>query len=64
MDLFKLSQQSGKLLSATDNALWDASIAQDHERYERLQGLWDLAHKRHTRRYNEHQKIRKQSPVE
>lgn len=64
MDLFTLAQQSGKLLSAIDNALWDASIAQDHERYARLQYLWDLAHKRHSRRYDEYKKICKQSPVQ
>lgn len=64
MDLFKLAQQSGDLLDAIDNALWDASIAQDHERYERLQRLWDLAHKRHSRRSDEYKKICKQSAIE
>ena len=57
MDLFKLTQQSSNLLSWLDSAMWDASIAQDQKRYDRLNRLWSLAHKRHTRRYNEYQKI-------
>ena len=56
MDLFKLAQQSSNLLSLLDSEMWDASILQDRERYERLNRLWSLAHKRHTRRYHEYQK--------
>ena len=55
MDSWNLVQQSGRLLSWLDNQMWDASIAQDHDRYHRLDRLWSLAHKRHTRRYNEYQ---------
>ena len=61
MDLFHLAQQSGRLLSALDSLMWDAAIAKDHQRYQRLDDLWNLALKRHTRRYNEYKKICKQS---
>ena len=61
MDLFQLAQQSGRLLSALDSKRWDAAIAQDHQLHKRLDDLWNLALKRHTRRYNEYQKICKQS---
>jgi len=61
MDLFQLVRQSDRLLMALDSHRWDAAIAKDHQRYQRLDNLWNLALKRHTRRYNEYKKICKQS---
>lgn len=64
MDLFKLAQESDRLIDAIDSALWDASIAQDKEYYQRLLRVWDMAQRRHERRYNEYQKIREQPTVQ
>jgi hypothetical protein len=58
MDLRQLAKESTSLLTELNYMIWDAARAGDRELHDRLQRIWELALKRHTRRYNAYKKAR------
>ena len=58
MDLRQLAKESSDLLTELDYKLWDAARAGDRQLHDRLERIWELALKRHTRRHNAYKKAR------
>ena len=58
MDLRQLAKESSDLVTELDYKLWDAARAGDRQLHDRLERIWGLALKRHTRRYNAYKKAR------
>jgi hypothetical protein len=56
MDVKQLAKESSNLLTELDYKLWDAARAGDRQAHDRLERIWELALKRHTRRYSAYKK--------
>ena len=51
LSLRDLAKESTSLLTELNYKLWDAAREGDRELHDRLQRIWELALKRHERRY-------------